>query len=123
MNKSIFIVSVVGIFFLLFFWYLVAYSFFDIFVARQNNFTTDKCTFIPNGTWDKCCIVHDKSYWQGGSKVQRSKADKQLYQCIKNTSNNLFAAVVYLGVRIGGIPYIAVPWRWGYGWDFGRGYR
>jgi hypothetical protein len=26
-------------------------------------------------------------------------------------------------VRIGGSPYLNTPFRWGYGWPFGRGYK
>ena len=29
---------------------------------------------------------------------------------------------MYLGVRIGAVPWYPVPFRWGYGWDWPHGY-
>lgn len=26
-------------------------------------------------------------------------------------------SIMYLGIRIGGSPWLPTPWRWGYGWD------
>jgi hypothetical protein len=28
-----------------------------------------------------------------------------------------------IGVRMGGSPYFVTPYRWGYGWSYGRNYQ
>lgn len=85
---------------------------------------TDGCTFFPEGSLERCCAEYGKLYWQGGSQQQRSIADVKLRECILDVTNNkIITFAIYGGSRIGGIPFIATPWRWGYGWDFGRGYR
>jgi hypothetical protein len=30
---------------------------------------------------------------------------------------------MYTGVRLGGLPIFPVWYRWGYGWDYGRGFQ
>jgi hypothetical protein len=124
MQKSIYTSSIIIISFCLFFWYLVASSFFDITTAKQREFITDGCTLLPDSSYEQCCTKHDYAYWQGGSNIERKKADKQFYDCLQKTINNKFIpTIVYIGVRIGGTPFLATPWRWGYGWTFGRGYK
>jgi len=123
MQKSIVIASLITMTFLLFFWYFVAASFYDVTVAKQEEFTTDGCTLFIDSSWKQCCIRHDKVYWNGGTRNMRLDADRELASCVENESNKIMAQIVYGAVRVGGAPYFAVPWRWGYGWDFGRGYR
>jgi len=123
MQKTTFIAILIGISFALFFWYLVASSFYDVAVAEQKSFVTDNCTLFPNGSWQKCCVEHDRLYWNGGSVQQRYKADQKFRSCIEASGNKALSLITFVGVRIGGMPYFAVPWRWGYGWEFGRGYR
>lgn len=110
--------------FTLFFWYLVAFSFFDVFLAQQKEFQTDRCTLFVDGSWEQCCVDHDKQYWQGGSQKERHMADAIFGDCIYRITDNKALSIAMYGVaRVGGVPFIAVPWRWGYGWEFGRGYR
>ena len=31
-------------------------------------FTTDGCTWFPDGEWQSCCVDHDVTYWCGGDR-------------------------------------------------------
>jgi len=94
-------------------------------------FVTDGCSMFPDGTlanptrWQHCCIEHDFAYYTGGPSALREAADSQLYECILAETNKVVADLVYYGVRIGGTPVLATPWRWGYGWVYDPldGYR
>ncbi len=79
-------------------------------------FTTDGCSRWPDGSWGVCCIAHDISYWCGGSEQDRKDADQELMRCV-NDYSPMMGAIVYAGVRIGGLPWLPAPWRWSYGWD------
>ena len=91
-------------------------------------FTTDGCSFYPDGTyehkrlWKACCVAHDYAYWQGGTRDQRRVADAGLRSCIANLGKKSTAALMHFGVRIGGAPYFPTKYRWGYGWKYYRGY-
>lgn len=78
-------------------------------------FTSDGCTRWPNDSWLSCCIVHDITYWCGGSEQDRKDADQDFKQCV-NKKMQVMGDVMYSGVRIGGSPWLPTPWRWGYGW-------
>jgi hypothetical protein len=95
-----------------------------------NEFTSDGCSLFPDGTiqnhslWCECCFQHDLAYWRGGSEVQRHEADMALRACVlERTSNAALGAMMYDGVRAGGSPVFPTWYRWGYGWNYGRGYR
>lgn len=108
----------------LLFWYIIAHSFYDVQIDTQKSFLSDGCTLFPEGNWSACCVQHDVYYWQGGSAQKRREADRELQECFYNqTDNQILALFVYSGVRVGGVPYIKTPWRWGFGWEYGRGYR
>jgi hypothetical protein len=81
-------------------------------------FTTDGCTLSPNGSWKECCIEHDIKYWCGGSSAERLNADRVLRSCVRKDSNSLNAALVFSGVRLGGLALSPFPWRWGYGYNW-----
>ena len=87
-------------------------------VAKQPDyiFTTDGCTRWFDDSWVACCIVHDISYWCGGSEQDRKEADRELKQCV-NSKMNMMGNILYVGVKLGGHPWLPTPWRWGYGWD------
>jgi hypothetical protein len=91
-------------------------------------FSTDGCTDFPDGTlenpnlWVDCCIHHDLLYWAGGTRKQKLSADEFLFQCISKKSNPLLGAFMFVGVAIGGTPYIKDSARWGYGWPKIRGF-
>ena len=95
--------------------------------------------------WQTCCIIHDQKY-HGGSVLfssvddsfnARKQADLELKQCVLNTGlermsylrktydltenkvsagYQLISELMYLAVRLGGVPCSNHPWRWGYGW-------
>ncbi|MGZ8186043.1 MAG: hypothetical protein ACXWTL_06335 [Methylobacter sp.] len=79
-------------------------------------FTTDGCSRWPDDSWVACCIAHDIPYWCGGSEQDRKEADQELMLCVKNKTP-VMGTIIYAGVRLGGLPWLPTPWRWGYGWD------
>jgi hypothetical protein len=85
-------------------------------------FTTDGCSMWPNGTWTECCIKHDIAYWCGGSAEDRVRADDAFRQCVSESRSACMGTMMYIGVRVGGVPWLPFPWRWGYGWDGISGY-
>ena len=92
-------------------------------------FTSDGCTLFPDGTirdrakWCDCCFTHDIAYWQGGTEEDRKKADEALRLCVlERTQDKNLAETMYLGVRAGGLPAFPTWYRWGYGWNYGKGY-
>ena len=92
-------------------------------------FSTDGCSFFPDRNligktdWCNCCLTHDLAYWQGGTSEARLDADQQLKACVLRASGNKeLADLIYAGVRLGGGPYFYTPYRWGYGWSYGRRY-
>lgn len=92
-------------------------------------FSTDGCSRWPDGTlehrdlWLRCCTEHDLRYWLGGTRVERAEADEALGRCVAAVGEPEMAALMLAGVRIGGSAYWPTPYRWGYGWSYGRGYR
>ena len=123
MYKDYIIASIIIVVFGLFFWWLAASSFFDINTEQLKEFETDKCTLLFSTAFDDCCVEHDKAYWMGGAVQERIVADKKLKNCVQQkTKSYMKATLIYGAVRIGGVPFVATPWRWGYGWKFGRGY-
>lgn len=92
-------------------------------------FTTDGCSAFPNGTqnqqslWLNCCIKHDLAYWQGGTKDQKRQADEDLKQCVVAQGEPEVGKLMLAGVKVGGTPFLPTPFRWGYGWKFGRGFE
>ena len=100
-------------------------------IAEQiDDFSSDGCSQFPDGTlseknlWCDCCIAHDVAYWQGGSQEQKQQADRDLQDCVlQKTDNKLLAGTMYYGVVLGGSPVFPMWHRWGYGWQYGRGYQ
>ena len=93
-------------------------------------FASDGCSMFPDRSpilkkdWYECCYEHDLAYWRGGTEEEREKADRILRDCIiKKTNNFHLAELMYKGVRIGGSPYFPTWYRWGYGWNYMRGYK
>ncbi len=98
-------------------------------------FRTDGCSMWPDGEVRSCCVDHDKIYWRGGTWRQRLAADNKLFFCasrkVARRYNSLAAgicwgAMMWIGVRFGGTPFLPLPWRWGYGhrwprWKFSQG--
>jgi len=85
-------------------------------------FVSDGCTFFPDGKYRDCCVAHDLDYYKGeGGFKARRKADKRLYKCIRKKKKGwkygFIATMMYLGVRMGGMPFLPTPFRWGFGKD------
>ncbi len=82
-------------------------------------FKSDVCTMFPDGSYGDCCVTHDLEYYKGeGSFKARLASDKRLYKCVrdkKGFKHKIIAATMYLGVRIGGVPFLPTPFRWGFG--------
>jgi hypothetical protein len=62
------------------------------------------------------------AYWCGGSAAARAQADEELRACVADHGSPCTAGWMYVGVRMGGIPWQPFPWRWAYGWSGVRGY-
>jgi hypothetical protein len=92
-------------------------------------FTSDGCSSFPDGTpsqqdlWLQCCTAHDRAYWKGGTYQERMDADLALRSCVAEVDEPEIAAVMLLGVRVGGSPVFPTRFRWGYGWTWPRWYR
>ena len=98
--------------------------------ADLRPFTTDGCSLFPDralighADWCKCCVYHDLAYWRGGTAEQRLQADRDLQRCVTEaTGDAKLAELMFVGVRAGGGPYFFTPYRWGYGWTYGRLYE
>jgi hypothetical protein len=91
-------------------------------------FTSDGCSSFPDGTpsqqdlWLQCCTAHDRAYWKGGTHAQRLEADLALRSCVAQVDEPEIAAVMLIGVRVGGSPVFPTRFRWGYGWTWPRWY-
>ena len=73
--------------------------------------------------WRQCCVVHDRAYYYGGTREEKQAADEALKQCVAQTLDNnilgiLLGLAMQAAVSIGGLPYFATSYRWGYGEDF-----
>ncbi len=93
-------------------------------------FHSDGCSMFPDrallgtGDWCSCCLAHDLAYWRGGTEEGRLAADQALEACVlARTGDKALATMMFGGVRSGGGPQLDTPFRWGYGWPYGRGYR
>ncbi|WP_286265203.1 hypothetical protein [Thalassotalea atypica] len=101
---------------------------FKASASKLKPFTTDGCSSFPDGTLNQrdlflpCCIRHDLAYWQGGSVAQRLQVDQAFSACIVSVGKPKLAKLMFLGVRVGGAPYLPTPFRWGYGWPYPKGY-
>jgi hypothetical protein len=73
--------------------------------------------------WRKCCEVHDRAYYYGGTRDEKKAADEALKQCVAQTIDQditgiLLGSAMEIAVTIGGLPYFNTSYRWGYGEDF-----
>jgi hypothetical protein len=92
-------------------------------IKMERPFESDGCSRFPDlDVWD-CCYAHDEQYYFGGSFKARRAADKALYSCVKSRrgkGHKLLATVMYLGVRLGAVSFLPLPFRWGFGNKFPR---
>lgn len=89
----------------------------------SREFVTDGCSMFPDSAWVECCVSHDIAYWCGGTTHERAAADRELGVCVAATDRPTLGWWMGKGVRIGGVPWAPTPWRWGYGWDWPKGYE
>ncbi len=68
--------------------------------------------------WETCCVEHDVAYWRGGFWLDRKQADLALAQCVRNNGHPIWAFIMYWAVRIGNVPWLPLPYRWGNGWPY-----
>ena len=111
---------------------IIAISFFttaSASAADLDDFMSDGCSLFPDGSvkdralWCDCCLAHDISYWRGGTKEDRKRADKELRDCVlERTGSKALAKLMFDGVRAGGHPAFPTWYRWGYGWRYGKSY-
>ena len=99
-----------------------------IYAGELAPFSSDGCSLFPDGIgensalWLSCCADHDLSYWRGGTRAERRVADDALEQCVAAKGYPKVAALMSVGVFVGGTPFLPTPFRWGYGWPYLRGY-
>src|SRR4051812_16800434 len=96
-------------------------------------FTTDGCSggmtagwqllFNKPPPWNHLCVVHDQCYWKGGTAADRRRADRDLLDGMVEKGYPFIGLCMWLAVRVGGNPWLPLPWRWAYGWKYPRGYQ
>ena len=86
-------------------------------------FPDDGCSCFPETDFEDCCREHDKIYYRGGSEADRAKADRELRRCIRDKGHTVMSNILYYSVRVGGVPWVPTPWRWGFGYPYLRGQR
>ncbi|MGD9630532.1 MAG: hypothetical protein AB7V18_14925 [Pyrinomonadaceae bacterium] len=87
-------------------------------VEPPADFVGDGCTLFPDGNYRECCYRHDLDYFRGGSSKERRRSDIRLYRCVrqkKGWHNEIAAPIMFLGVRIFGVPLLPTSFRWGFG--------
>ena len=82
------------------------------------SFTTDGCSLWPDSVWVRCCVIHDRAYWCGGSFRERMEADRQLRSCVADSGHSVVAFLMRGAVLVGGTQYLPTSFRWGYGWPY-----
>jgi hypothetical protein len=60
----------------------------------------DYCSLWFEGTWCKCCKLHDRRY--ANKRLTKLQADILLYRCVKRKSNRCMASLMFIGVSLGG---------------------
>jgi hypothetical protein len=65
------------------------------------------CDFLPPGSWDICCDVHDIDYAAGGGLVEKLIADIKVGLCVAQ-DNPLMALLIVAGLTVGG--WFFFPW-------------
>lgn len=86
--------------------------------SSPGGFTSDGCSWFPDGNYRDCCVAHDEAYFRGGSWEKRLKADNKLFKCVakkKGWYQKLIAPVMWAGVRVGGLAILPTKFRWGFG--------
>jgi len=97
--------------------------------GEVSKYKSDRCTWFPDGDYADCCAAHDQEYFVGGGLKARLASDKRLRKCVLakggGFKRKLLANAMFVGVRIGGVPFLPTPFRWGFGnkWPKMRPFR
>lgn len=67
------------------------------------DFKSDGCTLAPNFNFKQCCIEHD--YLRRYKIISKSKADKNLRECINSKGHPILAWIYWIFVRVAGVFY------------------
>ena len=81
-------------------------------------FVSDGCSCFPDGNYRNCCVTHDMAYYKGGTALDRKKADLKLLNCVECKRKVIRSYIMYVGVRLFGVPWLPTPFRWGFGRAF-----
>lgn len=63
-----------------------------------------ECTAWPEGNWHPCCVQHDYDYEEGGTIIDKIKADHRLARCVAGRHSLTMGFIMLAGVSILGIP-------------------
>ena len=81
------------------------------------SFSSNGCSGFREARFFSCCFVHDLAYWAGGTRADRTTADRALWRCVFDISGERIAADIgYLLVRLGAIPGRFIKDGWGRAW-------
>lgn len=73
--------------------------------------------------WECHCVRHDRAYHRGGSAMHRRMVDLDLARGVERSGHPVWAWVMFAAVRVGGSPYLPLPWRWAFGRPYWRRVR
>lgn len=99
---------------------------FAVSGSELKSFETDYCTMFVDGTikeptlWRHCCVLHDIHYWYGGSEKNQDNADLNLKSCVEKVAGEVWAGLIYNGVRAGHYSPIKNKYKWSWGWTPSR---
>lgn len=93
----------------------------------EREFSSDGCTLFPNAfgastNYAHCCVRHDVDYYCGGTLEDRAVADTAFRECVRGVQP-IAGTIMYYSSRAFSHPMFPAPWRWGYGFDYPRGYN
>ena len=64
--------------------------------------------------WEGCCDTHDIAYAKGGTAAERLANDLKMMLCVIKRGYPKIAVTMFILVRIGGVPWLPTPYRWGF---------
>jgi len=82
-------------------------------------FTSNGCSGFREARFFSCCYVHDLAYWAGGTRSDRTRADRTLRDCLRDISHDPLLSYVGWGlIRLGYIPgmFCCDGGGWGRAW-------
>lgn len=66
------------------------------------------CDLWWDGVWKQCCDAHDVAFFTPGDLSDFINANVDMAVCIAGTGHWIMAAIMFVGVMIGG----AFVWKW-----------